>query len=54
MELSQKPYIIPIPGTTKIHRLEENLGTYNIKLTEEELVSINEALSKINIDETHF
>ncbi|MBU3201092.1 aldo/keto reductase [Clostridium estertheticum] len=53
-ELSQKPYIIPIPGTTKMHRLEENLGTYNIELTEEELDSINEALFKIDIDETHF
>jgi len=53
-ELSQKPYIIPIPGTTKMHRLEENLGTYNIELTEEELESINEALFKIDIDETHF
>lgn len=53
-ELSQKPYIIPIPGTTKMHRLEENLGAYNIELTEEELDSINEALFKIDIDETHF
>ncbi|EHI99162.1 Pyridoxine 4-dehydrogenase [Clostridium sp. DL-VIII] len=53
-ELAQKPYIIPIPGTTKMHRLEENLGADNITLTEEELASINEALSKIDIDETHF
>jgi len=53
-ELKQKPYIIPIPGTTKLHRLEENLGVFNIELTEEEIVSINEALSKIDIDETHF
>ena len=53
-ELAQKPYIIPIPGTTKIHRLEENLGTYNIELTEEEVASINEALYKIDIYKIHF
>jgi len=53
-ELAQKPYIVPIPGTTKLHRLEENLRAANIQLTEEELASINETLSKINIDETHF
>lgn len=53
-ELAQKPYIIPIPGTTKLHRLEENLGGLNIELTEKELISINEALSRIDIDETHF
>ncbi|URZ05533.1 aldo/keto reductase [Clostridium felsineum] len=53
-ELAQKPYIIPIPGTTKLHRLKENLGTYNVELSKEELNRINEALSKIDIDETHF
>jgi len=53
-ELAQKPFIIPIPGTTKIHRLEENLGGADIELTKEELDSLNEALSKIDIDETHF
>lgn len=53
-ELAQKPYIVPIPGTTKLLRLEENFGASNIQLTEEELAGINEALSKINIDETHF
>lgn len=53
-ELAQKPYIVPIPGTTKLHRLEENLGAANIQLTAEELDSINEAVSKIDIDETHF
>ncbi len=39
-ELAQKPYIVPIPGTTKLPRLEENLGAANIELTEEELVSV--------------
>jgi aryl-alcohol dehydrogenase-like predicted oxidoreductase len=53
-ELAQKPFIIPIPGTTKLHRLEENLAGADIKLTKEELASLNEALSKIAIDETHF
>lgn len=53
-ELAQKPFIIPIPGTTKVHRLEENLGGADIKLTKEELNSLNKALSKIDIDETHF
>ncbi|NLZ52729.1 MAG: aldo/keto reductase [Thermoanaerobacteraceae bacterium] len=53
-ELAQKSYIVPIPGTTKLHRLEENLGAAAIQLTESELTNINEALSKIDIDETHF
>jgi aryl-alcohol dehydrogenase-like predicted oxidoreductase len=47
--LAQKPWIIPIPGTRKIERLEENLGGANIMLTSEELVRINDALSKIPI-----
>lgn len=53
-ELAQKPYIIPIPGTTKLHRLEENTGGADIKLTREEINNINKALSNIDIDETHF
>lgn len=53
-ELAQKPFIIPIPGTTNLHRLEENLGGADIELTKEELDSLNKALSKIDIDETHF
>ena len=53
-ELAQKPFIIPIPGTTKIHRLEENLGGADLELTKEELDSLNQALSQIDIDETHF
>src|SRR5690348_15065888 len=35
--LAQKPWIVPIPGTTKVHRLEENLGAVNVKLTPEDL-----------------
>ena len=53
-ELAQKSFIVPIPGTTKIHRLEENLGTVNIRLTKNELENINNELNKISIDETHF
>jgi aryl-alcohol dehydrogenase-like predicted oxidoreductase len=53
-ELVQKPFIIPIPGTTKLHRLEENLAGVEVELTKEELGSLNQALSNIDIDETHF
>ncbi|GMA08378.1 aldo/keto reductase [Tetragenococcus halophilus subsp. flandriensis] len=53
-ELAQKPFIIPIPGTTKLHRLKENLGGTEIELSNSELKSINEALAKIDVDETHF
>jgi len=47
--LAQKPWIVPIPGTTKLHRLEENLGAIDLKLTQEELNQIGEATSKIEI-----
>ena len=47
--LAQKPWIVPIPGTTKLHRLEENLGSVNIELTASDLKKIDEAASKINI-----
>jgi aryl-alcohol dehydrogenase-like predicted oxidoreductase len=47
--LAQKPWIVPIPGTTKLERLEENLGAVTIKLTSNELSEINSALSKITI-----
>ncbi|ULT54500.1 aldo/keto reductase [Neobacillus drentensis] len=53
-EIAQKPFIIPIPGTTKLHRLEENLGGADIVLTIEELDRLNLALTKLDIDETHF
>ncbi|WP_285180417.1 aldo/keto reductase, partial [Mycobacterium tuberculosis] len=36
-ELAQKPYIVPIPGTTKLHRLEENFAAANIQLSDAEL-----------------
>lgn len=45
--LAQKPWIVPIPGTTKLHRLEENLGAAEIKLTAADLREIEEAASTI-------
>jgi aryl-alcohol dehydrogenase-like predicted oxidoreductase len=45
--LAQKPWIVPIPGTTKLHRLEENLGAVAIDLTPGDLGEINAAASKI-------
>lgn len=53
-ELAQRPFIIPIPGTTNPQRLEENLGAARIELSPEELATINTALAKINVDETYF
>jgi aryl-alcohol dehydrogenase-like predicted oxidoreductase len=47
--LAQKPWIAPIPGTTKIHRLEENLGGANIKLSEKDLADIEKAAALITI-----
>ncbi len=47
--LAQKPWIVPIPGTTKLHRLEENIGGTAISMTEDELNSINTALEKIQV-----
>ncbi len=47
--LAQKPWIVPIPGTTKLHRLEENLGSIDLKLTFADLKEINEAVSKIQV-----
>jgi len=47
--LAQKPWIVPIPGTTKLHRLEENIGGAAIHLSQEELNNINLALKNIEI-----
>ena len=46
---AQKDWIVPIPGTTKIHRLEENTGSVNVKLTTEDLTEIQKAIAKIDI-----
>jgi aryl-alcohol dehydrogenase-like predicted oxidoreductase len=47
--LAQKPWIVPIPGTTKIHRLEENIGSASLELTSDDLNEINAPASKIPI-----
>jgi len=47
--LAQKPWIVPIPGTTKLHRLEENLGAGNIELSGNDLRDISAAVSKIAV-----
>jgi len=47
--LSRKPWIVPIPGTTKLARLEENLGADGVELSREDLWSIEEALSRITV-----
>jgi aryl-alcohol dehydrogenase-like predicted oxidoreductase len=47
--LAQKPWIVPIPGTTKLHRLEENIGAVNLKLSPEELRELETAASKIAV-----
>jgi aryl-alcohol dehydrogenase-like predicted oxidoreductase len=47
--LAQKPWIVPIPGTTKLHRLEENVGAAAVELTGEDLGQIETALSQITV-----
>src|SRR5436190_11810204 len=47
--LAQKPWIVPIPGTTKLHRLEENIGAAAIELTPDDLREIDSAASKITV-----
>jgi aryl-alcohol dehydrogenase-like predicted oxidoreductase len=48
--LAQKPWIVPIPGTTKLHRLEENLGATNVELSESDLKQIDEASSGMKLE----
>jgi aryl-alcohol dehydrogenase-like predicted oxidoreductase len=47
--LALKPWIVPIPGTTKLHRLEENLGAVEVELSPDDLGEIDEAASKITV-----
>jgi len=47
--LAQKPWIVPIPGTTKIHRLEENLGAVDVELSATDLRNIDAAVSRIEV-----
>jgi aryl-alcohol dehydrogenase-like predicted oxidoreductase len=47
--LAQKPWMVPIPGTTKLHRLEENIGAVSIELTPDDLREINDVASKLTV-----
>jgi aryl-alcohol dehydrogenase-like predicted oxidoreductase len=47
--LAQKPWIVPIPGTRKLNRLQENLSAVDVELTQEEIEEINSEISKIDI-----
>ncbi len=48
--LTQKPWIVPIPGTTKLHRLEENLGSVDVALTQGDLAEIESAAAAIKVE----
>lgn len=48
--LAQRPFIVPIPGTTKLSRLEENIGSCELTLTSSELAEIDQAASRLNVD----
>ena len=48
--LAQKPWIVPLPGTTKLNRLEENLGAVNVEFTPDDLREIDSAGSKIKVE----
>jgi aryl-alcohol dehydrogenase-like predicted oxidoreductase len=47
--LAQKPWIVPIPGTTKLHRLEENVGSADLTLSADDLQKIQEAVSRVDV-----
>jgi aryl-alcohol dehydrogenase-like predicted oxidoreductase len=47
--LAQKSWIVPIPGTTKLHRLEENVGAAGVDLTSDDLRQIESAAAKITV-----
>ncbi len=48
--LAQRPWIVPIPGTTKLHRLEENLAAADVALTRDDLAEIDRALAQIDVE----
>jgi aryl-alcohol dehydrogenase-like predicted oxidoreductase len=52
--LAQKPWIVPIPGTTKLHRLDENIGAVSVELTPDDLREIDSAASKITVQGTRY
>lgn len=47
--LAQRPWVVPIPGTTRLHRLEENIGAVSVELTSDDLREIDNAASKIDV-----
>jgi aryl-alcohol dehydrogenase-like predicted oxidoreductase len=47
--LAQKPFIVPIPGTTKLHHMKENLGAYDVRFTTVELTEFRQAFEKIEL-----
>lgn len=47
--LAQRPWIVPIPGTTKLHRLEENLGAAAVTLSQADLTAIAEVLAEVEV-----
>jgi len=47
--LAQKPWVVPIPGTTRLHRLEENIGAANVELSPDDLRQLEAAASKIAV-----
>jgi aryl-alcohol dehydrogenase-like predicted oxidoreductase len=47
--MAQKPWIVPIPGTTKLHRLEENLGALEIELTAEDLRQLDNITREVDV-----
>jgi aryl-alcohol dehydrogenase-like predicted oxidoreductase len=48
--LAQKPWIVPIPGTTKLHRLDENIGAVSLELTSDDLRKIDSAAAQITVE----
>ena len=52
--LAQKPWIVPLPGPTKLHRLEENLGAVAVELAADDLREIDAAASKITIQDARY
>lgn len=52
--LAQKPWIVPIPGTTKLERLEENLRSADLEFTPEELHDLDQAVSEIQLQEARY
>jgi aryl-alcohol dehydrogenase-like predicted oxidoreductase len=52
--LAQKPWIVPIPGTTKLHRLKENIGAVAVELTSDDLREIEDAAAKIKVEGTRY